>query len=116
MGYIDVCTPPIKRDRRESHKRSLEVFVGIWKNHGAVSLTEALSDGLAWGEVTSFPRAVKLEDDEVCVVTVVLFPDKSSRERAMGAVMSDPRAKASDMHVIDGKRVIFAAFVSFVDE
>ncbi len=115
MDYVDVWIIPVKRDRLEDYKTAAATFVPIWKDHGALRVTEALGDGLAWGEVTSFPRAVQLAEDEVCVVSVLRFPDKATRDRAMDTTMADPRAADIDMDMVDGKRLIFGGFVPFVD-
>ena len=116
MDYMDVWIMPVKKDRLEEYKAAAATFAGIWKDHGAKAVTEALGDGLTWGEVTSFPRAVQLAEDEVCVVSVLRFPDKTVRDHAMQAAMEDPRAKELDMAMVDGKRLVFAGFVPFVDE
>ena len=116
MGYLEIWIVPVKKHRLEEYKKSAAKFVPIWKDHGAISVIESIGDNLTMGEVTSFPRAVRLEDDEVCVVSVIRFPDKATRDKAMDAAMADPRAAAIEMDMVDGKRLIYASFLPFVDE
>lgn len=115
MSYLFIWVLPIKKDRLEDYKVSAEQYAPIWKDHGAISVTEALADNPAMGTLTSFPRAVQLKDDEVCVVTVIRFPDKATHDAAIDAAMADPRAADIDMTMLDGQRLIFAGFVPFLD-
>ena len=39
----------------------------VWKEHGALEYIECIADDVKPGEVTSFPQAVKLQDDEIVV-------------------------------------------------
>jgi uncharacterized protein YbaA (DUF1428 family) len=115
MSYVFVWVLPVKKDGLEAYKHRAAKFAPIWKDHGATSVTEALADNPMVGEVTSFPRAVQLRDDEVCVVSVIRFPDKATHDRAIGAAMADPRAAELGMDMVDGARIVFASFDAFVD-
>jgi uncharacterized protein YbaA (DUF1428 family) len=115
MDYLFVWVIPVKKDGLDRYRESAAQFAPIWKDLGAISVTEALGDDLAMGEVTSFPRSVQLRDDEVCVITVIRFPDKATHDRAIDAAMSDPRATDIDMSMFDGARLIFGGFMPFVD-
>jgi uncharacterized protein YbaA (DUF1428 family) len=116
MGYMDVWVMPVRKDRLEDYKALAVTYATVWKDHGALAVTEALGEGLAWGAVTSFPRAVQLADDEVCVLWMMRFADKAAHDRAVEAVMADPRLADVDMGMVDGARLFFGGFVPFVDE
>jgi uncharacterized protein YbaA (DUF1428 family) len=115
MSYLEVWVMPVKRDRLADYREAAAAFAEIWKDHGALTVTEAEGNGLTWGDVTSFPRAVVLAEDEVCVIAILRFPDKAARDQAMDAAMNDPRSKGLDQAMIDGKRLIFGGFDPFVD-
>jgi uncharacterized protein YbaA (DUF1428 family) len=115
MSYLFVWVLPMKKERLDAYRESAAKYAPIWKDHGAISVIESVADNAARGEVTSFPRAVQLEDDEVCVLTIIRFPDKATHDTAIDAAMADPRAAEIDMTMLDGRRLIFAGFAPFVD-
>ena len=62
------------------------------------------------GKVTSFPMAVKREENEVVVFSWVIWPDKAARDAAWQKMMDDPEMGEMKMP-FDGKRMIFGGFV-----
>uniref|UniRef100_UPI0013DC6E0E DUF1428 family protein n=1 Tax=Streptococcus pneumoniae TaxID=1313 RepID=UPI0013DC6E0E len=67
----------------------------VWKEHGALAYVECIGDDVPYGEVTSFPRAVKAKDDEVVVFSLVVYESRAKRDEVMAKVMADPRLKES---------------------
>ncbi|HZY20992.1 MAG TPA: DUF1428 domain-containing protein [Beijerinckiaceae bacterium] len=84
----------------------------VWRDHGAIEYKECIADDVKPGKVTSFPQAVKLEDDEVVVFSWIVYASREERDRIMPAVMSDERLK--DMNPksmpFDGTRMFFGGF------
>jgi uncharacterized protein YbaA (DUF1428 family) len=107
---------PVKRDRIEDYVRIAEHSAVYFKEYGALSVVECVGDDTPYGEVTSFPRAVQLGDDEIVVFSWITYPSKEVRDAAQKRMMEDPRmeAAAKDMPV-DGKRMIFGGFVARVE-
>ena len=64
------------------------------------------------GKVTSFPQAVKLEEDEVVVFSWIVYASREERDRIMAAVMSDERLKDMNPQSMpfDGMRMFFGGF------
>ena len=56
----------------------------MWKEHGALEYIECIGDDVKPGKVTSFPQAVKLEEDEIVVFSWM------STSRANSATASWP--------------------------
>lgn len=115
--YIDGFVTPVKKDKLAEYKKMARVFGKIWKEHGALQYIEALQDDVPYGKRTSFPRSVKLQDDEVVVFSYVLYTNRKERDRIMNAVMTDKRlAKFMDPKTLpfDGKRMFWGGFKEIV--
>ena len=115
--YIDGFVTPVKKDKLADYKKMARAFGKIWKEYGALQYLEAVADDVPYGKRTSFPRAVKLQDDEVVVFAYVLYTSRKERDRIMNAVMTDKRvAKYMDPNTLpfDGKRMIWGGFKEIV--
>ena len=84
----------------------------LWKEHGALAYVECVADDVKPGKVTSFPQAVKLEADEVVVLSWIVYESREHRDRVNAAVMSDPRFKDMDPKSMpfDAMRMFFGGF------
>jgi uncharacterized protein YbaA (DUF1428 family) len=83
---------------------------------GAMPLSRGRS-GTASGEVTSFPQAVQLKEDEVIALAWVVFASKADRDRINKAVMEDPQLKESmdpSKMPFDGRRMFWGGFQSII--
>lgn len=115
--YVDGFVTPVKKDRMADYKKMSRAFGKIWKEYGALQYMEAVADDAPYGKRTSFPRSVKLQDDEVVVFSYVLYINRKERDRIMAAVMADKRlAKYMDSKTLpfDGKRMIWGGFKELV--
>ena len=111
MTYVNgfvAAVPTANKDRFIEHARlAAEVF----KEHGALSVMECWGTDVPGGETTSFPMAVKCRDDETVAFSWIVWPDKETSERAMGAMMDDPRmSQQNNPMPFDGKRMIYGGF------
>jgi len=68
------------------------------------------------GKLTSFPLAVKCEQDETVVFSWIIWPSRQARDAGMKKVMADPRLQP-DTHPLpfDGKRLIYGGFEVLVE-
>lgn len=115
MAYVDGFVVPVKKTRVEDYRRLAALAEGIWKEHGALAFVECLADDVPYGEHTSFPRAVQLQDDEVVVFSWIVYPSREVRDEANRKVMDDPRLKEyGNDWPFDGRRMIWGGFVPFV--
>ena len=114
MPYFDMMAAPVKSDGKEAYLEHARATAPVFMKHGAVRLIECWGDDVPDGETTSFPLAVKLEEGETVVTSIVEWPDKATRDAGMGAVMQDPVMAKMEMP-FDGKRLIFGGFSGMMD-
>lgn len=116
MNYVDgfVCAvPTANRDAYQSHAANA---AQIFKEFGALSVTECWGDDVPDGKVTSFPMAVQKKVDETVVFSWITWPSKQVRDDAWKKVMVDPRmAHEKNPLPFDGKRMIYGGFQTIVE-
>ncbi|RYD94216.1 MAG: DUF1428 domain-containing protein [Sphingomonadales bacterium] len=111
MNYVDGFIVAVKKDKMDDYRKLAELASGIWKEYGAIDYVEAVADDVSVGELTSFPRAVKLEEDEVVIFSYITYPSREVRDACMKNVMEDERMKGNmDDMPFDGKRMIYGGF------
>ena len=108
MSYVDGFVIPVKKDRLEEYKTHARKAGEMWKEYGAVDFVECVGEDVPHGKLTSFPRAVQAEDDEVVIFSWIVYRSRADRDAVMAKVMADPRLQG-DMP-FDGKRMIFGGF------
>jgi uncharacterized protein YbaA (DUF1428 family) len=87
----------------------------IWKEYGAIGYVESVGDDVPYGEMTSFPRAVQAEKDELVILSWVIWPNKAHRDDANAKIQNDPRLKdMMENSPFNPKRMIFGGFVPFL--
>lgn len=116
MTYVDGFVIPVKKARIEDYRRIAQESAALFKEYGALSVVECVADDVPFGERTSFPRAVQVEEDEVVVFSWITYPSREIRDQSNKRMMEDPRMKTAmeDMPV-DGKRMIFGGFNTLVE-
>ncbi len=116
MAYVDGFVIPVRKDKLDAYKALAQKASEVWMEHGALSYVECVADDAPYGELTSFPRAVQLTDDEVVIFSWVTYKDRASRDAVMAKVMADERLKADMASMpFDGKRMIFGGFQPFLE-
>lgn len=115
MTYVDGFVLAVKKDRLDDYKALAEKAQGIWFEYGATGYVEAVADDVPYGELTSFPRAVQAQEDEVVIFSWITYPSRDVRDDVMKKVMEDERLKG-DMATMpfDGKRMIYGGFTTIV--
>jgi uncharacterized protein YbaA (DUF1428 family) len=115
MAYVDGFVIPVPQAKREIYIKFAREMDAIWKEHGALSVTECWGDDVPEGKVTSFPMAVKLEPGEAVVFSWVTWPSRAARDEGNQKVMADPRMQTGRETPFDGKRLIFGGFETVVE-
>lgn len=115
MSYVTGFLIPVKKANKEKYLEMARQGWPIFKKYGCIEQVETWGEDIAEGEVTSFPRAVKLEKDEAVVFAWLRWPDKATSDLAWQKMMEDPEMSAMEM-VFDGKRMIWAGFDPIFDE
>ena len=111
MTYVDGFVAAVPTANRESYKTYAERAAGIFKEHGALTVTECWGDDVPDGKVTSLPMAVQRKDDETVVFSWITWPSRAVRDEGWKKIISDPRMKP-DVNAMpfDGKRMIYGGF------
>lgn len=113
--YVDGFIVPVPRANLEEYRKIATLAGEVWMEYGALSYVEAIADDVSHGEVTSFPRAVIVKDDETVAFSWITYKSREDRDRINAKVMEDPRMKPNMENMpFDAKRMIYGGFKSFV--
>jgi len=117
MGrYVDGYILPLPKKNIEAYREQATLAGKVWKEHGALDYVECIAEDVKPGKVTSFPQAVKLEEDETVVFGWVVFESRAERDRINALVMQDPRLAGMNPKTLpfDGMRMFWGGFELFV--
>jgi uncharacterized protein YbaA (DUF1428 family) len=116
MTYVDGFVLPVPSANLAAYKKLARLAAKVWKEHGALTYVECVADDAPVGAVTSFPRSVKLKEDEVVVFAWITYPLKAARNKILKKVMADPRMNPNlNAMPFDSKRMIFGGFKAVVE-
>lgn len=116
MPYVDGFVLAVRKDKIEAYKALAERAGTVWKEHGAIDYVECIADDVPYGEVTSFPRAVLLKEDEVVIFSWITYESRAVRDAVNKKVMADPRMRHDpEDQAFDGKRLIYGGFTMLVE-
>ena len=93
MPYVDGFVIAVPKDKLDAYKAMAREFAPIWKEHGATDYVECVGDDTPYGEVTSFPRAVQLKEDEVVIFSWIVYESREARDAINKKAIEDPRLK-----------------------
>ena len=114
MPYVDGFLLAVPKANLEAYTDLARTAGQVWMEHGALSYVECLADDVPYGELTSFPRAVQAQDDEVVVFSWITYPSREKRDEINAKVMADPRMQDPGCP-FDAKRMIYGGFRSIVE-
>jgi uncharacterized protein YbaA (DUF1428 family) len=117
MPYVDGFVLPVPKDKIDAYRAMAETAGAVWREHGALEYRECIADDVKPGEITSFPQAVQLKDDEVVFFSWIVYNSREERDAVNDKVMKDPRMAAMmspESMPFDGKRMFWGGFESFV--
>ena len=116
MSYIESFVLAVRKDRLEAYKQMARTVGPVFKEHGALAVVECVGDDLPYGQATSFPRAVQATEDEVVVLSWIVYASKADRDAINDKVIEDPRlADALADAPFDRKRMFDGCFKSFLE-
>jgi uncharacterized protein YbaA (DUF1428 family) len=116
MTYVDGFVAAVPTANRAIFKKHAEAAAVVFKEHGAVKVVECWGDDVPDGKLTSFPMAVKREDDETVVFSWIIWPSRKVRDEGMKNAMADPRLQPGmNPMPFDGKRLIYGGFEMIVE-
>lgn len=114
MAYIDgfvIATPSADKEKFLDHARRMDAIFLEW---GATRVVECWGDDVPDGKLTDFKRAVQAKGDETVIFSWIEWPDKATRDAAMGKMRTDQRMMSEPMP-FDGKRMIFGGFAPVLE-
>jgi uncharacterized protein YbaA (DUF1428 family) len=115
--YVDGFVVPVPKTKLAAYRKLSRACGKLWREYGALEYIECIGDDVPYGKRTSFPRGVKLKDDEVVFFSYIVYKSRRHRDQVNKKVMADPRMAAlqpKDMP-FDAKRMIWGGFKSFVE-
>ncbi|SHE54572.1 Uncharacterized conserved protein YbaA, DUF1428 family [Modicisalibacter ilicicola DSM 19980] len=116
MTYVDGFVAAVPNENKEAFRQHADKAAEVFKEYGALQVIECWGDEVPDGEVTSFPRAVKLKPDETVVFSWITWPSREVRNQGMDKVMADSRLQPETNPMpFDGKRLIYGGFEILVD-
>ena len=62
--YVDGFVVPVPKRNIDAYRRIARKAGKVWREHGALEYRECVADDVPTGEVTSFPRSVKVKRGE----------------------------------------------------
>ena len=111
MSYVDGFVAAVPTKNKEKYIEHARLSAVIFKEHGALHITEAWGENVPDGEVTSFPMAVNCAEDETVVFSTIAWPSKEVRDAGWEAIMEGPRMQPDHNPMpCDGKRLSFGGF------
>ena len=120
-NYIDGFVLPIPRNHLNQYKLVAGEVAKIWKEHGALSYSEFVSEDLKLEGTRSFPDVIEAKENEAIIFGWVVFDSRASRDLANERVATDPRmtnlvAPLTDpaKMIFDAERMVYGGFQSLV--
>ena len=116
--YVDAYVLPVKKSSLDAYRKLAQEMGAIWKEYGALEYMECAADDVKMGTLTSFPRAVHLTEDEIVVVSWIVFESREQRDAINAKVMDDPRISGlmdTQNLPFDGKRMFWGGFKPIVE-
>ena len=115
MTYVNGFLLAVPAAKRDAYKKMAEVSWEVFRDYGCLSLRENWGVDVPDGKITSFPMAVRKEDDEVVVFSWMEWPDRETCEKAWDVMMKDPRLTEMQEMPFDGKRMMWGGFEELLD-
>ncbi|MEQ8305910.1 MAG: DUF1428 domain-containing protein [Hoeflea sp.] len=119
MAYIQGFLVPVRNDNKVKYTDMARMGSRIFKKNGATSVVECWGVDVPDGKVTSFPMAVKLEENETVVFSWIVWPDAETAKTGMDASMKDFETELgpemADMP-FDGMRMMWGGFETIVED
>jgi uncharacterized protein YbaA (DUF1428 family) len=123
MTYVDGYVLAVPTANRAAYQKIAEDAAIVFKEYGALKVVECWGDDVPEGKLTSFPMAVKCEENETVVFSWIVWPSREVRDspeerlRQQGnqLAMADPRMQPGNEMPFDGKRLIYGGFEILVE-
>jgi uncharacterized protein YbaA (DUF1428 family) len=109
MPFLDITVMPVPTADQAAYLEHSRHSTALFRERGALSVTECWGEDVPDGKVTDFKRAVALKDGETVAVGWITWPARTTTPAAWEQLMQDDRMTALPLP-FDGQRMIFAGF------
>ncbi len=82
MNYLDGFVAAVPLAKKEAFLKHATDAAVVFKEYGALNVVESWGDDVPDGKLTSFPMAVRREEDETVVFSWIQWPSKAVRDSA----------------------------------
>jgi uncharacterized protein YbaA (DUF1428 family) len=111
MAYLECYIMPVRSSERALYNSIVAQSAAIYRELGALSVTDCWGDNTPVGELTSFPRSVDLQPGETVVLSMLTFRDRAHRDEVTQRIENDMRLVDLFMQTpLDGRRMIMGGF------
>ena len=119
-AYIDGFVIAVPTSNKEKFIEHAQKADSVFKELGATRIIECWGDDVPDGRLTDFRRAVQAGEDETVVFAWIEWPDKQTRDTAMGRMSelmkTDERLNCeTNPTPFDGSRMIFGGFTPILE-
>ncbi|MEL7430091.1 MAG: DUF1428 domain-containing protein [Pseudomonadota bacterium] len=114
MAYVECFVAAVPKESENEYKEHTRAMANVFRDHGASRVVDCWGADVPDGKTTSFPLAVKAEENEIVALGWIEWNNKETRDAGMEKAMKDERL-VFDAMPFDGKRLIFAGFEIFSD-
>ena len=115
--YVDGFLLPVPKAHIGKYKEMAEIACSVWKEHGALQYYECIADDLEHENFVSFNKAAGASEDEIVVLSWIVFESREHRDKVNAAVMNDPRIKKmmeQEFQPFDCKRMAYGGFKTLI--
>lgn len=113
-GYIDAMVASVPSGNRQGFTDHAAHVAKLFQEKGALRVVDGWGADVPAGAVTDFKRAVQAKDGETVVFGWIEWPDRTTRDTAMGSLMQDSRMGEVPA-AWNGQLAIFGGFTPILD-
>jgi uncharacterized protein YbaA (DUF1428 family) len=113
-GYVHVWVASLPKDKIDEFMEILTISAQVMRDSGALAVVDTVGENIPYGKMTSFPRALMMQENsnEVVWCQQTYYASFEESQVVEGKYMSDPRIAALGDRPMpyDGQRVFYAGF------
>ena len=112
MAYVDGFVLAVPKSKLKAYQRLARAAGKVWREHGALEYRECVGDDLNIKMGVPFGKLAKAKPGETVVLSWIVYPSRTVRDRVNKKVMKDPRIVKSmkDPMPFDVKRMSMGGF------
>ncbi|MGY9048312.1 MAG: DUF1428 domain-containing protein [Rhodobacterales bacterium] len=115
MASVQGFVLAVPTENKAEFIRQAEFGWTMFRDFGCLEHHECWGVDVPEGTLTSFPMAVKKQEEETVVFSWLVWPDKATHDAGMAKMMQDPRMAEMGQMCFDGKRMIWGGFEEVVN-